>query len=203
MKAIRWFMGLAAVVAVAGLIAGPVGATEEAAKKDEAAGMEAMMAEYTTLAAPNEHHAHLKNLVGSWKAETKFWAQPGAQPEVSTGKAQFEMVLGGRFLKTSYTGEFMGNSFEGIGYSGFDRLQGKHIDFWMDTMGTSVMKSEGHCEEDGKIVKLAGQIQDPTGKTMTMKTVSRVVSDNTIVFEMYGPDTTGKEFKTMEITYTR
>lgn len=203
MKTIRWFMGLAAAVAVAVLVAGPVTAAEESAQKDGAAEMEAKMAEYTKLATPNEHHAHLKNLVGSWNAETKFWAQPGAQPEVSNGKAQFQMVLGGRFLKTTYAGEFMGNSFEGIGYSGFDRLQGKHIDFWMDTMGTSIMKSEGQCEEDGKIVKLAGQFQDPTGKTMTMKTVSRVVDGNTIVFEMYGPDTTGKEFKTMEITYTR
>lgn len=203
MKTIRWFMGLAAVVAVAVLIAGPVAAVEESPQMEGDAEMEAMMAEYTKLATPNEHHAHLKKLVGSWNAETKFWTQPGAQPQASNGEARFEMVLGGRFLKTSYAGEFMGDSFEGIGFSGFDRLQGKHIDFWMDTMGTFVTKSEGRCEEDGKIVKLTGQFQDPTGKTVTMKTVSRMVDDNKIVFEMYGPDMTGKEFKTMEITYTR
>jgi len=42
-----------------------------------------------------------------------------------------------------------------------------------------------------------------SGKSMTVREVSRVVDANRHVFEMYGPDKTGKEFKTMEIVYTR
>jgi hypothetical protein len=38
---------------------------------------------------------------------------------------------------------------------------------------------------------------------MTVREVIRVVDNNKHVFEMYGPDKSGKEFKTLEIVYTR
>jgi hypothetical protein len=38
---------------------------------------------------------------------------------------------------------------------------------------------------------------------MKWRSVTRIVDDNTHVFEMYGTDKKGKEEKMMEITYTR
>jgi hypothetical protein len=38
---------------------------------------------------------------------------------------------------------------------------------------------------------------------MKWRSVTRIVDDNTLAFEMYGTDKRGKEEKMMEMTYTR
>jgi hypothetical protein len=42
-----------------------------------------------------------------------------------------------------------------------------------------------------------------TGKPMKVRTVTRIVDANKHVMEMFGPDRSGKEFKMMEIVYTK
>jgi hypothetical protein len=42
-----------------------------------------------------------------------------------------------------------------------------------------------------------------TGKPTKLRTVTRIVDANKHVMEMFGPDPAGKEFKMMEIVYTR
>jgi hypothetical protein len=49
-----------------------------------------------------------------------------------------------------------------------------------------------------------GSWNDPIKKgPVTSRMTSRWTSPTTEVFEMYGPDKTGKEMKMMEITYTK
>ena len=44
---------------------------------------------------------------------------------------------------------------------------------------------------------------DPFKGPMKWRSVTRIVDDNTHVFEMFGADKGGKEERMMEITYTR
>ena len=44
---------------------------------------------------------------------------------------------------------------------------------------------------------------DPIKGPVKWRAVTKIVDDNTQVFEMYGTDKTGKEEKMMEMTYTR
>ncbi len=201
-----FFPAAVAVAAIALLTALPV-AADDHEKKLKSSGnpeFDAEMAEWMKYAQPGEHHQHMKQFAGSWKTETKFWPAPGAEPQVSSGTAVNELVLGGRFLNNSLTGSFMGQPFEGVGLSGYDNYQKKHTDVWMDTMGTLMMPSEGICSEGGKVLKMTGRYENPmTGQEETMKMVTRVISKNEFVWEMFdeGPD--GKEFKTLEVKYTR
>ena len=62
----------------------------------------------------------------------------------------------------------------------------------------------GSADGTGKNITMTGTFPNVmTGEDETMKTVQRTIDQNTIVFVTYrkGPD--GKEFKNMEITYTR
>ena len=201
------FSTVLAVMALAGLIlfaAGPVVADEKKMASSGSEKFDAEMAAWMKYSQPSDHHKHLAKQVGTWDVEFKMWPAPGADPMESMGISKNTMALGDRFLHVSYKGEFMGEAFEGMGFSGYDNFLKKHTDLWMDNMGTVMFTSEGHCEKGGKVIKLAGELDDPmTGKKKMLKSVNRMINDDKYMVEMYDKDQNGKEFKHMELTYTR
>ncbi len=74
---------------------------------------------------------------------------------------------------------------------------------WIDSMSTGIMVSRGTDEADGKIFTFVGEYLDASGKTRKNKEVMRIQDANKFQAEMFetGPD--GKEFKNMEMVYTR
>jgi len=173
---------------------------EPAMSPEQQQAMEAWMKHAT----PGDNHKLLEPFVGTWNVTTTWWEAPGAPPNVSQGSAVNEWVLGGRFLQQRYTGEMMGQPFSGLGYTGYDNFKKRFVGTWMDSMGTSVMVSTGTADASGKVMTFTAEMDDVvSGKRMTVREVIRVLDTNKHVFEMHGPDKTGKEFKTMEIVYTR
>lgn len=193
------------LVLALGVFAGTaaVMAGDEAAKPDpaDAAAMEAM----TKAAAPGEFHAHLNALVGRWSLNVKFRMDPNQEWQESKSTAESKWVLGGRFVREEVEGEFMeGMRFEGFGMTGYDNLKKKYTSVWTDNMSTGMMISEGSCDASGKVFKFNGASMDPmTGKEKTYKWTIRIVNNDKYVSEMHTVDEDGKEFKSMEITYTR
>jgi hypothetical protein len=172
----------------------------EAAKADK----EAMMKVWKEVATPGDHHALLAKLVGSWETTTKAWMEPGAPPEITKGNATFSMVFGGRFLQQEATGEMMGQPFTGMGLTGYDNFKKEYTMMWIDDSGTAMYTAEGTADATGKTITFKGTSDDPmTGKkNQPVKYVSRIIDDNTQLFEIYGYQD-GKEMKMMEMTYTR
>lgn len=63
---------------------------------------------------------------------------------------------------------------------------------------------EGIWDEAGKSINFTGKMMDPsTAKELNMREVFTIVDDNTQVMEMYKPAPDAKQFKNMEIKYTR
>ncbi len=163
-----------------------------------------MMEYLEKYATPGEHHKHLEMLAGTWTTETRFWPAPGAPALESTGQAEHTMVLGGRYLQTSYRGDFAGMPFEGMGIAAYDRFLNTYIETWVDNFGTMVLVSKGTCDGTGKIRTITADFIDPmTGQPTQMRSVYRFLDPDHYVLEMYsrGPD--GEEWKTMEIAHTR
>ncbi len=156
-------------------------------------------------AQPGEFHARLKPLVGSWKHEVKWWMAPGAPPEIATGTSDYKWILCGRFLLQKVKSDNQEEPFEGMGMIGYDGFKKKYTSMWVDSMSTAIITGLGTCDESGKVFTLIGRHDDVmSGKpNQTFKTVTRIVNNDLHIDEMYmsGPD--GKEFKTLEITYTR
>jgi uncharacterized protein DUF1579 len=97
----------------------------------------------------------------------------------------------------------MGMPFTGHGMQGYDNVTGKYWATWNDSMSTGLMVSEGTCDAKNACT-FKGSWNDPVKKTkVTSRMSSRWPSPTTQVFEMYGPGKDGKEFKMMEMTYTR
>jgi hypothetical protein len=173
-----------------------------AEKKATQMDPQAMMEVYQKLATPGEPHKQLASLAGSWTTKTKFWMEPDKPPTESTGSCEQKMVLDGRFLQQECTGEMMGGPFTGIGVTGYDNHTKKYVSTWMDSMGTGIFVMEGTGSGDGKTFTQKGSHEDPIEGRMNHRAVTKIVDNNTEIFEMYS-EKNGQEVKMMEITYSR
>jgi hypothetical protein len=167
---------------------------------EEKAQMEAMM----KAATPGENHKKLAGMVGTWDATVKMYPmKPGAPVQQSTGTSVNEWVLGGRWVRETFSGNFMGMPFSGIGYTGYDNIKKQYVGTWMDSMSTAVMTSTGNPTGD-KTWEFNSSMDDPmSGKTMPVKSKMTVVDDDHHTMEMWGPAPDGKMMKMMEIAYSR
>ncbi len=98
----------------------------------------------------------------------------------------------------------MGQAFQGIGYTGYDNMKQQFLSTWMDGGATSVTVAYGTLDKDGKSITFTGTMDDPmTGeKNKKVKQILRWTDDNTMVYEMWD-SAKGKDWKAVEITYTR
>lgn len=165
---------------------------------------EAMMEAMAKAATPGKPHQWLASKAGTWAWTGTFWMDPSQPPQEATGTAERTMMLGGRVLaeKVSSPG-VMGQPFEGYGLAGYDNVAGEFWGTWNDNMGTGVMVSRGKCDDKGACTYM-GEYMDPmTGKKKTSRMTSSDQGPDKEVHQFFdtGPD--GKEFKSMELVYTR
>jgi hypothetical protein len=172
-------------------------------KAEKSTDPKAMMDVYTKLATPGEQHKQLASLAGSWTTKTKEWMEPNKPPVESTGSAEMKMLLDGRFLQQEITGQMMGQPYSGIEITAYDNLLKRYVTTWMSTMGTGIFLMEGTASADGKTITLKGQHAEPGGGYMKHRAIWKIVDSNTQTFDMYGVHHGGKEWKMMEMTYTR
>jgi hypothetical protein len=63
---------------------------------------------------------------------------------------------------------------------------------------------EGTADASGKVFTYFGETPDPpAGKYVKSRAVVTIIDSNTRKFESFGPGPDGKEFKMMEMLYTR
>jgi hypothetical protein len=164
----------------------------------------AAMEKMEKAATPGPEHKFLASFTGTWKAEVKTWENASAQPQVSQGTGEDKMILGGRFLHSTFKSSFMGQPFEGMGLTGFDNVLKKFQGVWIDSMGTAMMTAVGELDKTGTVLTCTDTYTDPqTGKVETMRDVMKLVDKDKKIDQMYAKGKDGKEFLMMEITYTR
>jgi hypothetical protein len=165
----------------------------------------AMMQKAIPLMTPGVEHQALDPLVGKWNASVSMWMKPGDKPQVSAGSSEMAWALNKHFIKQDYHGDMNGQPFEGIGYTGFDKVRGEYQSVWMDNMMTGMIVSSGGTSQGGKVIQQSGTFGCPmTGeKQMWTRSEMEFVSPDKVVYRSYGKDPQGKEFKGMEIVYTR
>ena len=68
----------------------------------------------------------------------------------------------------------MGETFNGIGFIGYDNVSKKYVSTWMDTAGTGMMWSTGTMDASGKVLSMKATVNDPsTGKASPVDRRSR------------------------------
>jgi hypothetical protein len=165
--------------------------------------MESMMETYKKLAIPGSQHRLMASLAGSWTTRTKARTEPGKPPMETTGSCEQKMILDGRYLQQEYTGDMMGETFTGINLIGYDNHTRKYVSTWVDSMSTAIYYFEGTASADGKTITQKCSYDDPVRGPLVWRSLTRIVDDNTMEYEMYITPKGGKEVKEMEMTVTR
>lgn len=152
---------------------------------------------------PSEVHKMMAKWDGKWNAEIQMWMDPNAPAQSMKGSCENKMIMGGRYQESNHKGDFNGMPFEGRSITGWDNLRKIFFSSWIDNFGTGLLYMEGPWDEATKTIELKGKMTDPmTGAIADIRETMTIVDENTQVMKQYGMKD-GKEYKTMEITYTR
>lgn len=152
---------------------------------------------------PSSVHEMISKSDGDWTGETTMWMTPDAPPIKSTTTSSNKMILGGRYQYSTHTGSMFGMPFEGINILAYDNAKKIFKSTWLDNFGTGLMNLEGTWDEATKTINLRGTAVDPmTGKDNDVRETFRIIDDRNQFLEMF-MTVDGKEFKTMEIAYTK
>ena len=165
-----------------------------------------MMKKWMDFSTPGPNHKYLEFFAGEWDAVGKMWMMPGTPPIELKQEMKAKMLMDGRYLKYSFKGNFNGMPFEGMDITGYDNFEKKFISIWIDNSGTGIYMSEGTLDSTGKIRTETGMWNDiVTGGKNKVKMVYKTVDNDTFHFDMFmsGGMYGDKEFKSMEVTYTR
>lgn len=193
-----------AAALVIGFAAGTYEPTQPAAQEErQEPTMEEMMAAWEAAATPGEHHRLLDRFVGTFDAEVSYWMDPAAPPQVSHGTMVNEWILDGHHLKESYSGDMMGEPFEGLGLWSYDNAAKTYRGLWTDSMSTGWSIAAGYANDGGKSFTMHATDTDPmTGEPMHSEDTIEVVDENTHKMTRMGI-MGDQRVKMMEIVYTR
>jgi hypothetical protein len=159
---------------------------------------------YSQAGKPGAQHKLLESMAGTWTFTAKMWMAPNQPPEESTGTVERKMLMGGRFLQEDVTGSVGGIPFHGMSVTGYDNAQGKFVGTWIDSMGTGITHTLGTADATGKVLTYEREEFDPIAKAKTKgRDVLHLISNDKEILEFNKVLPDGKEFKMMEIVYTR
>ena len=173
---------------------------QEHPEMEKSAEMEAM----AKTGAPGEHRRYLNRMIGEWEGVFRMWMKPGAEPMEMPGTCKREWVLDGRYIHETVESESEWGPFRGVGYMGYNNVDGQYEFIWMDTMSTAIMFETGSYDPDSKVLTTRGSHRDPASGRVINSRGNLDLSDpnrHTYVGYATGPD--GKEFKNFEGTLER
>jgi hypothetical protein len=117
--------------------------------------------------------------------------------------------MDGRFLRGAYTGEMMGGKkFEAELFLGYNPLRKQYEATWVNSFEVSMARYAGQGKLDSdklSSLTLSGKQDNcATGQTdVNCRAVFTFANKDRIVEDLYAPDKDGKEYKAVEVTYTR
>lgn len=174
--------------------------TEDEKPKQPMSEME-MWQKMQEWAQPGEGHKILDQLSGTWKATGKIITSMGELP--LEGTVSHTWILDGRFLETDYEGPFMGQTFVGRGYVGYDNSRKQFQQCWIMSMASSMAVTKGTWDAEAKTLTWVGSTYAPDGHDYKTRETLEFKDADHYVATSYATGPDGKEKKEMVIENVR
>lgn len=153
---------------------------------------------------PGEGQKRLEFMVGTFDVKVLVWLDPSQPPFESMAVGVGTWVLGHRYVQIMQSGFVMGEPWNGIGYAGFDNVQGKYVVCYIDSGSTGMEWYTGAMDPDGKSAKLtATTYNEFTRKPTPVEMRLSITPDGNHLTELWEADPSGKMSKIMELQYRR
>ena len=198
-------LAVAAVAFVVGRAGVPTGAGSTALAAGQPEGeMPPDVAAMMAAGAPGEHHEKLNVLIGIFDVSATMWMGDDTEPMEITGSVRREWIFGGRFIHEVVKANSEMGAFEGLGYVGYNNVDGQYEMVWMDTESTTVYTETGTFDDTTKLLTARGSYRDPVSGHMVHTRASVDVSNpNRHVYVAYETGSDGQERKSFEGVFTR
>lgn len=147
--------------------------------------------------APGKEHDWLKQLAGEWAVESEAELEPG-KPKVKCSGTESVKSLGGFWVVSEMTADFLGTPVKGVMTVGYDAKAGKYVGTFVCSMEPTLWKYEGTV--DGSKLTLNTEGTHPhTGKTVKMRDVLEFKGkdERTTTSQALGDDGKWTTFMTM------
>jgi hypothetical protein len=165
---------------------------------------QAMMEAWEKAGAVGAHHEKLNGLAGEWHGTFRMWMEDGAEPMESTGTIDRRWVLNGRFLEEKVTATSTFGDFNGIGYLGYNNLDGRYEFVWLEDMSTGMMHGTGTFDPDNNTFRWSSSHRDPiTGHTIDSWSKLEMTSSSSQTYTGWQIGKDGRKFKSFEGTLER
>lgn len=159
---------------------------------------------WIALSKPGPSHHLLDGFVGRWKTRISFRTDPAAPAQLSEGSSTIDWILGKRFIKEEFSGEVLGERFNGFGMTGYDNARQRFSNLWVDSMNTAMATALGTYDTENHRFDFIGEVYDPLqGSPKTNRSSLTIHSDDTFKFSMFEKAPDGTEYAALEIEYTR
>jgi hypothetical protein len=162
-----------------------------------------MMKAWESFMTPGDMHKWLAKWDGTWTGEVSSYMSQDGEPMKSTATMTNKMIMNGLYQMSDYSGNMMGQPFQGHGILAYDNAKKEFVNTWIDNMGSGIVVMRGTLDTTNNTLAIKGTQTDPvTGKDAMIREEVRFIDDNTQSFTMWG-EMNGKEHKFMEATFKR
>jgi hypothetical protein len=155
------------------------------------------------MSQPNEHHQRLAKFIGKWKVEATGNIPGEDTPRKFSGTAEYEAILGGRYITEHVICNMDGTPFEWHGCLGYDNAKKKFFAAWVDNMGTGLDQAEGEADATGSVITLKGEQTDMDGSKSKYSWIMTLPDTGEPKIEMHQPGPDGKEITVMTFAFQR
>jgi hypothetical protein len=160
--------------------------------------------EWASLSKPGPSHKLLESFAGDWDVKVTFWSDPKAKGESSSGRSKISWILGGRFLQENFQGKIAGESYIGLGLIGYDNGSRAFTTVWADSLNTAMTTSVGKYDPERNSLELESEVYDPlVSGVKTVYSRIKITSPDSYTFSMLDRSPEGREFKSLEMEYSR
>jgi hypothetical protein len=164
--------------------------------------MEQMEA-WEKVSQPGINHQYLDKLAGTWEGTFRMRMAPDGEPMESTGSVRRDWVLNGRFLKEESHGVSALGEFNGLGFIGFNNIEGRYEFVWMEDHSTAIMSGTGSFDPDEKTFRWHSEYKEPGGRVVDTWSKLEMLSSSHHVYTGWAISPEGKTYKNFEGKVTR
>lgn len=148
---------------------------------------------------PTKEHQQILAGVGDWEGSITIFESPDVKPVPVPAKEKITGI-GGFWVVSDFTSEFMGMPYRGSGHVGYDAEKKKYIGTWVDSMSSYFALMEGQYDTSKKALVMRWQAPDMTGQMAAHRTESTETGDTRTMTFFTGE---GEGTKTMVIEMKR